>query len=64
MPAHLVAILVLVGVFLVGTVRSINLGVLALVGAFGVGSLVFGAPRPTSRRMTRACSPASTCGRS
>ena len=43
MSAHLISILVLVGVFFVGTVRSVNLGVLALVGAFVVGSWVFGA---------------------
>ena len=42
MSPHLIAILVLVGVFLLGTVRSVNLGVLALVGAFGVGTWVFG----------------------
>ena len=43
MSAHLISILVLVGVFFLGTVRSVNLGVLALVGAFAVGSWVFGA---------------------
>jgi Na+/H+ antiporter NhaD/arsenite permease-like protein len=43
LSAHLISILVLVGVFFLGTVRSVNLGVLALVGAFAVGSWVFGA---------------------
>lgn len=43
MSPHLISIVVLVGVFLLGTVRSVNLGVLALVGAFAVGSWVFGA---------------------
>src|SRR4029079_10624100 len=43
MSAHLISILVLVGVFFLGTVRSVNLGVLALVGAFAVGSWGFGA---------------------
>ena len=42
MSPHLVAILVLAGIFLVGTLRSVNLGVLALVAAFGVGIWVFG----------------------
>ena len=43
MSAHLISILVLAGVFFLGTVRSVNLGVLALVGSFAVGSWVFGA---------------------
>lgn len=43
MSPHLIAIVVLAGVFLLGTVRSVNLGVLALVGAFGVGVWAFGA---------------------
>ena len=42
MSPHLVAILALAGVFLVGTVRSVNLGVLALVATFGVGIWTFG----------------------
>ena len=42
MSPHLIAVLVLALIFVIGTVRSVNLGVLALVGAFGVGSLVFG----------------------
>ena len=42
MSPHLIAILVLAGIFLLGTVRSVNLGVLALVSAFGVGIWVFG----------------------
>jgi di/tricarboxylate transporter len=42
MSPHLIAILVLAGIFLLGTVRSVNLGVLALVAAFGVGIWVFG----------------------
>jgi di/tricarboxylate transporter len=42
MSPHLIAVLVLAGVFLLGTVRSVNLGVLALVGAFGVGVWTFG----------------------
>jgi di/tricarboxylate transporter len=43
---HLVSILVLAVIFLLGTVRSVNLGVLALVAAFGVGTWVFGAETP------------------
>jgi di/tricarboxylate transporter len=43
MSPHLISIVVLVGVFLLGTIRSVNLGVLALVGAFAVGSWVFAA---------------------
>jgi di/tricarboxylate transporter len=43
MSAHLISILVLVGVFFLGTVRSVNLGVLALVGVFAIGSWAFGA---------------------
>jgi di/tricarboxylate transporter len=39
---QLITILVLALVFLVGTVRSVNLGALALVAAFGVGVGVFG----------------------
>ncbi len=46
MSPHLIAILVLVGIFFVGTVRSVNLGVLALVGAFGVGLWVFHTEMP------------------
>lgn len=42
MSPHLIAILVLAGIFLLGTVRSVNLGVLALVGAFAVGVGAFG----------------------
>jgi di/tricarboxylate transporter len=42
MSPHLIAIVVLAGIFLLGTVRSVNLGLLALVAAFGVGSWVFG----------------------
>ncbi|MEV6903427.1 SLC13 family permease [Amycolatopsis sp. NPDC051372] len=42
MSPHLVAILVLAGIFLVGTLRSINLGALALVASFLVGTWVFG----------------------
>ncbi|MBU8811332.1 SLC13 family permease [Mycolicibacterium goodii] len=37
MSPHVVAILVLAGIFVLGTTRSVNLGVLALVGAFVVG---------------------------
>jgi len=39
---QLITIIVLALVFLVGTVRSVNLGALALVAAFGVGVGVFG----------------------
>jgi di/tricarboxylate transporter len=39
---QLITIIVLAVVFLVGTVRSVNLGALALVGAFGVGVGLFG----------------------
>jgi di/tricarboxylate transporter len=42
MSPHLIAIIVLAAIFLLGTVRSINLGVLALVGSFGVGVWAFG----------------------
>jgi di/tricarboxylate transporter len=42
MSPHLIAIVVLAGVFLVGTVRSVNLGALALVATFGVGIWTFG----------------------
>jgi di/tricarboxylate transporter len=38
---HIVAIGVLALVLVLGTTRSVNLGVLGLVAAFGVGSLVF-----------------------
>lgn len=41
MSPHVVAILVLAGIFLLGTTRSVNLGVLALVGAFAVGVWTF-----------------------
>lgn len=41
MSPHLIAILVLAGIFLLGTVRSVNLGVLALVATFGVGVWAF-----------------------
>jgi di/tricarboxylate transporter len=41
MSPHLIAILVLAVIFFLGTVRSVNLGVLALVAAFGVGTWVF-----------------------
>jgi di/tricarboxylate transporter len=46
MSPHLIAILVLAGIFLLGTVRSVNLGLLALVAAFGVGIWVFGVDNP------------------
>jgi di/tricarboxylate transporter len=42
MSAHLISIAVLLAVFLLGTVRPINLGALALVATFGVGLLVVG----------------------
>ncbi len=41
MSPHIVAILVLAGIFVLGTTRSVNLGVLALVGAFVVGVWTF-----------------------
>lgn len=41
MSPHIVAILVLAGIFVLGTARSVNLGVLALVGAFVVGVWTF-----------------------
>ncbi|MGC7095882.1 SLC13 family permease [Amycolatopsis lurida] len=40
MSAELISILVLVVIFVVATTRSINMGVLAFAGAFGVGTLV------------------------
>ncbi|MEV6037530.1 SLC13 family permease [Nonomuraea sp. NPDC052116] len=42
MSAEVVALVVLVLVFLIATVRSINMGALALVAAFVVGTAVFG----------------------
>lgn len=42
MSAEVVALIVLVLVFLIATVRSINMGALALVAAFVVGTAVFG----------------------
>ncbi|QFU93905.1 SLC13 family permease [Amycolatopsis sp. YIM 10] len=42
MSAELISILVLVVIFVVATTRSINMGVLAFAGAFGVGTLVAG----------------------
>ncbi|MEO3804573.1 SLC13 family permease [Nonomuraea sp. B1E8] len=42
MSAEIIALVVLVLVFLVATVRSINMGALALVAAFVVGTSVFG----------------------
>jgi di/tricarboxylate transporter len=42
MSPHVVAILALASIFLLGTARSVNLGVLALVGAFAVGVWAFG----------------------
>ncbi|MFJ8815608.1 SLC13 family permease [Amycolatopsis thermoflava] len=42
MSPHLVSILVLAVIFLIGTLRSINLGALALVATFLVGTWVFG----------------------
>ncbi|ONI74350.1 hypothetical protein BWI15_13620 [Kribbella sp. ALI-6-A] len=42
MSPHLVSILVLAVIFLIGTVRSLNLGALALVATFLVGTWVFG----------------------
>ncbi|MER5671902.1 SLC13 family permease [Pseudonocardia alni] len=42
MPPDLIALLVLVGVFLVATVRPVNMGAVALVAAFVVGTFVVG----------------------
>ncbi|TDD16871.1 SLC13 family permease [Nonomuraea diastatica] len=42
MSAEIIALVVLVLVFLVATIRSINMGALALVAAFVVGTSVFG----------------------
>ena len=42
MSAELISILVLVVIFVLATTRSINMGVLAFAGAFGVGTLVAG----------------------
>ena len=39
---HLIALAVLVAIFAVGTARSVNLGLLSLVGSFVVGTWVFG----------------------
>src|ERR1700712_3885364 len=46
MSPHLIAIIVLAAIFLLGTVRSVNLGVLALVGSFGGGVWAFGIKGP------------------
>ncbi|PZG07376.1 SLC13 family permease [Nonomuraea aridisoli] len=43
MSAEVIALIVLVLVFLIATIRSINMGALALVAAFVVGTTVFGA---------------------
>src|ERR687896_379504 len=40
MSPELISIVVLVAMFILATIRPINLGALALVGAFGVGTLV------------------------
>lgn len=42
MSDHLIAIAILLVVFTVGTLRPVNLGILALVATFAVGSLVAG----------------------
>ncbi|SDK00680.1 Citrate transporter [Nonomuraea maritima] len=42
MSAEVIALIVLVLVFLIATIRSINMGALALVAAFIVGTTVFG----------------------
>jgi di/tricarboxylate transporter len=42
MSVHLIAILTLLVVFVLGTLRPVNLGALALVAAFAVGELVAG----------------------
>jgi di/tricarboxylate transporter len=41
------AVVVLLAVFLVGTVSTVNIGALALVGAFALGTLVLGEDLPT-----------------
>ncbi|MFC5728921.1 MULTISPECIES: SLC13 family permease [Nocardioides] len=38
---HLLALAVLIGIFAVGTARSVNLGLLSFVGSFAVGTWVF-----------------------
>ncbi|ANY08829.1 SLC13 family permease [Pseudonocardia sp. HH130630-07] len=47
MSSHILAVAVLFLIFVVGTVRQVNLGALALVAAFLVGPLVFGVPVDT-----------------
>lgn len=42
MPADLIALLVLVGVFLIATVRPVSMGAVALVATFAVGTFVMG----------------------
>lgn len=42
MSAHLIAILVLGGMFVIATMLPINIGILALVASFVVGTFVFG----------------------
>ncbi|MBI4481062.1 MAG: C4-dicarboxylate ABC transporter [Acidobacteria bacterium] len=42
MSVHVIGIIVLLVVFVVGTLRPVNLGALALVGTFAVGGLVAG----------------------
>ncbi|MGY1636504.1 SLC13 family permease [Geodermatophilus sp. SYSU D00742] len=47
MSIDVLAVVVLLAVFLVGTVSTVNIGALALVGAFGLGTLVLGEDLPT-----------------
>ncbi|MGY1822805.1 SLC13 family permease [Geodermatophilus sp. SYSU D00079] len=47
MSIDVLAVVVLLAVFLVGTVSTVNIGALALVGAFALGTLVLGEDLPT-----------------
>jgi di/tricarboxylate transporter len=46
-PVDVLAVVVLLAVFLVGTISTVNIGALALVGAFALGLLVVGEDVPT-----------------
>ncbi|MGY1632962.1 SLC13 family permease [Geodermatophilus sp. SYSU D01186] len=47
MSIDVLAVVVLLAVFLVGTISTVNIGALALVGAFALGTLVLGEDVPT-----------------
>ncbi|MEO3792463.1 SLC13 family permease [Nonomuraea sp. B10E15] len=47
MPVEIIALSAFVVIFLLGTIRSVNMGTVALVGAFIVGGLVYSVPAKT-----------------